>query len=1194
MDLLERRIPGQRIAVRAALAKVLKPNLRKKGATDTHTALLQLARDRNNNVKLVTTNFDRIFLHQMARVKPAILSYEAPLLPIPKNGRWNGVVHLHGVLPKTPDESSLNRLIVSSGDFGLAYLTERWAARFVSELFRNYIVCFVGYSINDPVLRYMMDALAADKMLGQFSPQAYAFGSYSSGNKGKALIEWEAKGVTPILYEEHTTLGHSAFHSTLSEWAAIYRDGVWGKERIIAQYAVNPPMASTIEDNYVGRILWAISDKSGLPAKRFAELYPAPPLAWLESLTQGLFKQIDLPRFGVSPNVEIDDKLSFSLVRRPTPYMLAPSMTLFNAGIMDTKWDDVMFQLGRWLVRHLDDPNMVLIIAKAGGQLHEQFAWMIGQEIIKLNRLEKEGKQDELDRIRIKNPAAVPRPAMRVLWSLLLSGRVKSYARYADLFNWLSRFKLSGLTPILQMELRGILEPRVRLSEPYLRDTLKKDSDQIGDLVRWEVVLNTEHPHSTMGDLQNTPQWQEALPELLQDFTALLRDILNLNRELGGVNDKSDHSYSDQPSISEHDQNRRFHDWTLLIELVRDAWMASAKLYNDQARMAAEGWWLTPYPVFKRLALFAAAQGTVIPPEVALDWLLADEAWCLWSEELRRETMRLLVALAHKLDATGLSKLEQAILKGPPRDLYRSDIESELWSRIANQSVWLRLEKMRFAGANLGQVALTKLNDICQLNPQFKLATDERDEFPFWMDSGFGADNELFGTFKVSPRRRKDLVAWLKEHPSADTWAGDDWRQRCRDEFSATACALIALNKEGVWPADRWREALQAWSEDKLLKRAWRYMAPLVDNVPNDLIEACTNSIGWWLQAISKTFEGHEDVFFHLAQRILDIEPEDNEATDDPVGRAINHPVGHITNALLNWWYRQSLQDGQGIPESIKPIFTSLCDTQIGKFRHGRLLLATNVVTLFRVDRDWTVRNLLPMFDWKHSEIEAQSAWMGFLWSPRFYAPLIEVIKPQLLDTANHYTQLGDHAHQYADFLTYIALESRDIFSKQELTNTTSALGQEGLESAAQTVARALEGSGNQRKEYWSNRVQPYLKSIWPKSRDFISSPIAHNLARICIAADEAFPEALNELKDWLIQINHPDYEITLLHQSKLPHKFPADALDFMSRIIADSTQWPPTELNECLQAIKDESPGLQKDARYMRLSEYLRRHSRS
>jgi hypothetical protein len=183
LDLLERRLPGQRLAVRKALVKALQPNLRRKGATDTHAALLQLARSREGALRLVTTNFDRIFAHLTARAKPVVPAYSAPFLPIPKNSRWNGLVYLHGLLPEHHDASALHRLVLTSGDFGLAYLTERWAARFVSELFRNYVVCFVGYSINDPVLRYMMDALAADRMLGEVTPQAYALGDSAPGQE---------------------------------------------------------------------------------------------------------------------------------------------------------------------------------------------------------------------------------------------------------------------------------------------------------------------------------------------------------------------------------------------------------------------------------------------------------------------------------------------------------------------------------------------------------------------------------------------------------------------------------------------------------------------------------------------------------------------------------------------------------------------------------------------------------------------------------------------------------------------------------------------------------------------------------------------------------------------------------------------------------------------------------------------------
>src|SRR5215204_106597 len=138
------------------------------------------------------------------------------MLPIPKSSRWNGLVYLHGLLPNKPDESALHRLVLTSGDFGLAYLTERWAARFVTELFRNFVVCFVGYSINDPVLRYMMDALAADRMLGESMAQAYAFGECVPGLEESKIIEWKAKGVTPILYDVPALNGsHAALHGTL-------------------------------------------------------------------------------------------------------------------------------------------------------------------------------------------------------------------------------------------------------------------------------------------------------------------------------------------------------------------------------------------------------------------------------------------------------------------------------------------------------------------------------------------------------------------------------------------------------------------------------------------------------------------------------------------------------------------------------------------------------------------------------------------------------------------------------------------------------------------------------------------------------------------------------------------------------------------------------------------------------------------
>jgi hypothetical protein len=205
-DLLERRLKDRakdQLFVRKAVAKILEPKLRRKGAQDTNEALLDLAREESGVTRLVTTNFDRIFEHVNRRRKLKLANYLAPLLPIPKVTKWDGIVYLHGgLLSKTPTTTELNRIVLSSGDFGLAYLNERWASRFVSEPLKNFIVCFVGYSIEDPVLRYMMDALAADELLGENKIESFAFASFKDGDRESMERKWEAKGVLPLLFDQ--------------------------------------------------------------------------------------------------------------------------------------------------------------------------------------------------------------------------------------------------------------------------------------------------------------------------------------------------------------------------------------------------------------------------------------------------------------------------------------------------------------------------------------------------------------------------------------------------------------------------------------------------------------------------------------------------------------------------------------------------------------------------------------------------------------------------------------------------------------------------------------------------------------------------------------------------------------------------------------------------------------------------------
>ncbi len=1207
LDLLEHRLPGQRLAVRRALSDALKPKLRRKGAADTQAALLRLARSRGGSLRLVTTNFDRVFHAAAKRTGQKFQTYAAPMLPIPKNSRWDGLVYLHGLLPEKSDDTALNRLVVTSGDFGLAYLSERWAARFVSELFRNYVVCFVGYSINDPVLRYMMDALAADRLQGETTPQAWAFGSCEAGQESKATIEWETKGVIPILYNVPArTHGHEGLHHTLQAWADTYRDGVQGKEAIVIKHALARPQDSSRQDDFVGRMLWALSDPSGLPAKRFADFNPAPSLDWLmKAFETDRFTHGDLPRFGVPAHAEVDEKLKFSLIHRPASYDRAPRMALasgFGNGVGGaSEWDRLMSELGRWLTRHLNDPELVLWIAGRGGQLHHSWKMHIQGRLDYLASLERDGKSSELDEIRLQASNAIPGPMLLVVWRLLLSGRVKSPWRSFDLHDWKIKLARYGLTATLRLELRELLAPRVILKAPIRwgdDDTDDGEPTRLKQLVDWELVLASDHVHSELRELSGEI-WSAAMPKLLDDFQQLLRDALDLMSELGGINSLSDRSHWDMPSIEEHWQNRAFREWVCLIELTRDAWLVLRADDVSRAAQLAATWFEQPYPTFKRLALFAAAKEEAVLPDQWVSWLLIDDAWWLWSVETGREVYRLLVLQGKRLSNDARERLEHAILAGPPRAMYRSDMDDHHWNGLLSHAVWLHLAKLAESGISLGEAASARLADLSAANADWKLAANERDEFSHWMSGTSDPDYGDSRNVDIAPRTRSELISWLKMPPhEPGSFYEDTWREVCRTRFFLSLSALRALSREGLWPIGRWRDALQAWAEPDLVQRSWLYASLLIRKMPDAAMQELAHGISWWLEAASKSITCREDTLLELCQRVLALPLDaasgiasNDRPMDQPVTEAINHPVGHVTQALLNLWFKGAPNDNELLPPTIEPIFTQLCDVRQGRFRHGRVLLGSRLIALFRVDRPWTEEHLLPLFSWGNRK-EAKAVWEGFLWSPRLYQPLLIAFKSQFLETASHYAELGEHAQQFAAVLTYAALGPTEGYSFEDFRDAIAALPSEGLREAARALSQALEGAGEQREEYWKHRIQVFWKHAWPKARNLAKSGISESLARMVIAARGEFPAALATVIDWLHPIEHSDFIVHLLYESNLCDRFPAEALQFLNAIIANQL-WPARELGSCLDRIARAVPQLEKDPRQLRLREYLRKLGR-
>ena len=190
--------------------------------------------------------------------------------------------------------------VLSSSDFGRAYLAEGWATRFVRELLDRYAVVLLGYSASDPPVRYLLQGLHT-RGHGQ-QPTIYAF---DDGSEEEVRQRWRDSGVSPLAYA-NTDPNHSALWSTLNAWADRADDPIAWRRRTI-EIAQKGPRSLTSEQR--GQVVSILRTDVG--AKLFADSDPPPPAEWICVLDSGI-------RYA-SPTAGFDPLAEFGLDDDPPP-----------------------------------------------------------------------------------------------------------------------------------------------------------------------------------------------------------------------------------------------------------------------------------------------------------------------------------------------------------------------------------------------------------------------------------------------------------------------------------------------------------------------------------------------------------------------------------------------------------------------------------------------------------------------------------------------------------------------------------------------------------------------------------------------------------------------------------------------------------------------------------------------------------
>lgn len=211
-----------------------------------HKAIARLAAE-SKSPKIVTTNFD-VLLNEALKEKLSDFSeWFAPALPLGDN--FEGIVQLHGSV-----KGNTRDFVLTDRSFGEAYITRGWATQFLTDLFASHVVVFVGYSYEDPIMKYLARALPP-------ATRRYAFVGIDGGEDSGKIQKFVGLGIQPISYPSRDH--HQALPVALEQWASIAENDWFDRRRRVKTILRAIDGISELDEDYL-KLLLQSNDGLGL------------------------------------------------------------------------------------------------------------------------------------------------------------------------------------------------------------------------------------------------------------------------------------------------------------------------------------------------------------------------------------------------------------------------------------------------------------------------------------------------------------------------------------------------------------------------------------------------------------------------------------------------------------------------------------------------------------------------------------------------------------------------------------------------------------------------------------------------------------------------------------------------------------------------------------------------------------------
>ena len=1142
-------------------------------APDAHKALIRLAGLDRPEGRLVTTNFDRLFETAHASLPtdqghvPPLDLHVAPALPPPKRSVFQGLLYLHGRLD--PDRIEQDKhLVLTTADFGSAYMLDGWALRFVVDLFRHYHVVFVGYSVNDPTMRYLTSAMALvrDEDPTLFRT-AYSFapysGTHSDTDKDRVALIWRSKGIEPILYDDADK--HTQLWDSIREWADYQRRGLAAHRHTVVRLS-HIALAGK-KDDRIDEMVWALR-VPGI-AKYFADRTrdDRPDPAWIAALQERGF----LSR----PEYRPDDPASPASPRAPLA-----SRQLSDAVIPE----DTTAHLSRWIAQCLEDRRTLNWALSEGAVLHSasrrEIRWVL---------------EDDSRELPI---------ALRKVWSVLASD---DYAGALSRMNAnghssLSLYKgLSAEENFAQIAVLHGLRP-VPVFQMRERDSADTDAQYRADPARWytmDLGLEGIRRKSEIAEIRKAAvDWVGALANMAEALTGLLKEAMNWLGEFGLANARFDLTHIHYRSINPHEQIEFTPIWTELIGLCRDAHDALiASADSAIATRLIDRWRSESYPVFRRLALNAATKPEM-DMALGLELLLEGKYPTLWDRGVRRETLRFLRKRGDDIQAEPLGGLLDEILKGPPREMDMDTLSAEEWQRFSGDETRVRLQKLTASGVRLPEATREMYDPLLEdAVTRPRSGGSHPEEFGTFVSFGRGGIPSFEAPVTVGKLREYsvgEFVQWAEEHERKPWILRTAWTGLLQQDRRTAVRHLRDAGEQGCWPLRLWSELLHALrdsGEEGEHRAVVRAVGEKLAQMPVDVLANMSADASRWLKDNREFLETEGRL--QLWRRMWQVSASADEVGTEHVADfqlALNH-AGGILGEML---YAEMADDiptvwaGQspGLPDRLRKEFASIGKGDSLSCRLARVSMAVRLVELYRLDPKWTNDALLSRMGSAPEGCVEDGLWEGYFAGRQCSEDLLAAFKEKLLGVLSDLRRLSPIAQRRAvHHFIHIAIWERRGISQSEAKSVAWGWDETNLAEAAWAIADVLGAAGDSVDVLWKELVGPWFESAWPRREQNKTRAVSEALCRIAMAVNATFPNVVGSIKDFLVPKLEDD-TLDRLSQKRLATEFPEATLRLLDKIFGHTEEEGSTEIAQKLvEEAMNADPTLCKRPEFERLS---------